>query len=591
LRFASPRSRFLAVRRRRTNLGGASQKFTTGLRKTQSNFYYRVCPVVKIRLPSAINVLLCKTFVEFLLRGMEIKKILIANRGEIALRIIRTCKEMGIKTVALCPKMGEESNFIETSLANEFCYLEMEGAQGYLDIKRILEIAKRTKVDAIHPGYGFLAENWLFAKLCEKRGIKFIGPPHGILKKSEDKIEAKKMARKIGIPILPMSDGSVNSLKDLRKWVLRIHPPFVLKSRRGGGGIGIRAINGEISIGEIFTTALGIRRQMSIAFSDSEFFLEKYLPEARHIEFQVISDGKSFLHLGERECTIQRRFQKLFEESPSPFLNEEKRQEMAYFSLKIAKELKYQNIGTFEFLVDENQNFYFMEVNPRLQVEHPITEARTGIDLVEQQIRISQGEKIKFSQEDITFNGWAMEARINSEDPQKNFQPAPGIIQKYIPPGGQEIFLHSFLHEGQEIYPYFDSLLAKVISWGKTREEAISTLKRALEELSIEGVPTTIPFFKALLESRDFLRGDFTTNFIEKSGILQELVPQPPIKKILRQKEKEIEEKEIAKIIFQAYQAIKGLGKPTLEREGPSNWVMAERLKMFYEDYNEKQNL
>lgn len=512
---------------------------------------------------------------------MLIKKILIANRGEIALRIIRTCKEMGIKTVTILPKKGEESNFIETSLADEFYYLEREGPQGYLDIKRILEIAKKARVDAIHPGYGFLAENWLFAKLCEKRGIKFIGPHFKILKKLEDKIEAKKIAKKVGIPILPMSDGSINSLRDLRKWILAIRPPFVLKSRKGGGGIGIRTINGEISFGEVFTIALGIRRQMSMAFSDSEFFLEKYLPEAKHIEFQIISDGKNFLHLGERECSIQRRFQKLLEESPSMFLSKEKREEMVKLAIKLLKELRYQGVGTVEFLVDYNlptiqdKNFYFLEVNPRIQVEHPITEARTGIDLVEQQIRISQGEKIKFSQDDVNFSGWAIEARILAEDPQKNFKPSPGKITKYIPPGGQGIFLHTFLHEGQEIEPYFDSLLAKLISLGKDREEAISKLKRALEEFQIEGVSTTIPFFKVLLENKDFLAGNFTTDFIEKSKILERVSPQVFIEKPL---EKEINEEEIAKIVYQIYKLLKE--KKEIEPQEVSNWQVAKRLKM-----------
>ena len=509
---------------------------------------------------------------------MSIRKILIANRGEIALRIIRTCKEMGIKTVALCPQSGEESNFIETSLADEFYYLEREGPQGYLDIKRILEIAKKALADSIHPGYGFLAEDWLFAKLCEKNGIKFIGPHFKILKKLEDKIEAKKVAKKIGIPILPMSDGSINSLRDLRKWILAIRPPFVLKARKGGGGIGIRAINGEISFGEVFTIALGIRRQMSMAFSDTEFFLEKYLPEAKHIEFQIISDGKNFLHLGERECTIQRRFQKLLEESPSMFLDEKKREETAKLAIKLLKELRYRGVGTVEFLVDKDKNFYFLEVNPRIQVEHPITEARTGIDLVEQQIRISQGEKIKFSQDDVNFSGWAIEARILAEDPQKKFQPTPGKITKYLPPGGQGIFLHTFLHESQEIEPYFDSLLAKLISFGKDREEAISKLKRALEEFQIEGVPTTIPFFKVLLENKDFLEGDFFTNFVEKSKILERVSPQP-IKEVL--KEKEIGEEEIAQIIYQIYKNLKKTEKIPEEKETPSSWAMAERLKMY----------
>jgi acetyl/propionyl-CoA carboxylase alpha subunit len=506
-----------------------------------------------------------------------IKKILIANRGEVALRIIRTCKEMGIKTVALCPEKGQESNFIETSLADEFYYLEREGAKGYLDIKRILEIAKKAKVNAIHPGYGFLAENWLFAKLCEKNKIKFIGPHYSILKKLEDKVETKKLARKIGIPILPMSEESINSLRDLKKWIFKIGPPFVLKARKGGGGIGIRAINGEISIGEIFTIALGIRRQMSMAFSDTEFFLEKYLPGARHIEIQILADGEKFLHLGERECSIQRRFQKILEESPSPFLDEKTREKIANCAIKLAKELDYNSIGTFEFLVDENKNFYLMEVNPRLQVEHPITEARTKIDLVEQQIRICQGEKIKFSQDDISFEGWAIEARICAEDPSQNFKPSPGKIERYLPPGGQGVFIHTFLHEGQEILPYFDSLLMKIIALGKDRKEAISRLKRAIDETIIEGVKTNIPFFKILLEDEDFLAGNFNTEFIERKRLLEK-IKEIPVSKPAPVEKREISEKEIAEIVFKIYQALKG---EKIEKEEISKWQMAERLKMF----------
>jgi acetyl/propionyl-CoA carboxylase alpha subunit len=506
-----------------------------------------------------------------------IKKILIANRGEVALRIIRTCKEMGIKTVALCPEKGQESNFIETSLADEFYYLEREGAKGYLDIKRILEIAKKAKVDAIHPGYGFLAENWLFAKLCEKNKIKFIGPHYSILKKLEDKVETKKLARKIGVPILPMSEESINSLRDLKKWIFKIGPPFVLKARKGGGGIGIRAINGEISIGEIFTIALGIRRQMSMAFSDTEFFLEKYLPRSRHIEIQILADGEKFLHLGERECSIQRRFQKILEESPSPFLDEKTREKMVNCAIKLAKELRYNSIGTFEFLVDENKNFYFMEVNPRLQVEHPVTEARTKIDLVEQQIRICQGEKIKFSQDDISFEGWAIEARICAEDPLQNFKPSTGKIERYLPPGGQGVFIHTFLHEGQEILPYFDSLLMKIIALGKDRKEAISRLKRAIEETIIDGVKTNIPFFKVLLKDEDFLAGNFDTEFIERKRLLEKIKEVPRPKPISIEK-KEISEKEIAEIVFKIYQVLKG---EKIEKEEISKWQIAERFKMF----------
>jgi len=508
---------------------------------------------------------------------MEIKKVLIANRGEVALRIIRTCKEMGIKTVALCPEKGQESNFIETSLADEFYYLEREGAKGYLDIKRILEIAKKAKVDAIHPGYGFLAENWLFAKLCDKNKIKFIGPHYSILKKLEDKLETKKLAKKIGIPTLPMSEDSINSLKDLRKWIMKIKPPFVLKARKGGGGIGIRSVNGEISIGEVFTLALGIRKQMSVAFSDTEFFLEKYLLNARHIEFQILADGEKFLHLGERECSIQRRFQKILEESPSPFLDEKTREKMVNCAIKFAKELKYTTVGTVEFLIDQDKNFYLLEVNPRLQVEHPITEVRTKIDLVEHQIRISQGEKINFSQEDVVFEGWAIEARICAEDPSQNLKPSTGKVEKYLPPGGQGIFIHTFLHEGQEILPYFDSLLMKLIAYGKERKEAISKLKRAIEETVIEGVSTNIPFFKILLEDEDFIAGNFTTEFIERKKLLEKIKGIQPSKPIFIPK-KELSEKEIAEIVFKIYQSLKREKETKAEI---SNWQLAERLKMF----------
>jgi len=508
-----------------------------------------------------------------------IKKILIANRGEIALRIIRTCKEMGIKTVALCPEKGQEANFLETSLADEFYYLEREGAKGYLDIKRILEIAKKAKVDAVHPGYGFLAENWLFAKLCEKQKIKFIGPHYSVLKKLEDKLESKKLVRKLKVPILPMSDSSIKSLKDLRKWVFKIGYPFVLKARRGGGGIGIRAVNGEISVGEIFVLALGIKRQMSSAFGDTEFFLEKYLPGAKHIEFQVVGDGKKFLHLFERECSLQRRFQKILEEAPSPTLDEKLREKMASEALKIVKELKYETVGTVEFLLDEKKNFYFLEINPRIQVEHPVTEAITGIDLVEQQIRISQGEKLKISQDDVFINGWAIEMRINAEDPFQNFKPSPGKVESFFAPGGQGIFIHTFLHEGQEILPYFDPLLVKLIGFGKDRKEAISKLKRALAEIRIEGIKTNIPLFQALVEEEEFLKGNYTTDFIEKSKILEKM-KVPPVVQPSFPKKPEFSEEVLAELVFQIYSQLRGKKE---KEETISPWQIVERLKFFEE--------
>jgi acetyl-CoA carboxylase biotin carboxylase subunit len=508
---------------------------------------------------------------------MKISKILIANRGEIALRIIRTCKEMGIKTVVLCPVSGEEHNFLETSQADEYFFLEEEGVKGYLNMNKIIEIAKKAKADAIHPGYGFLAENWKFAQLCEKNNIKFIGPQSNLLKKFEDKIEAKLIAKKVGIPTLPASDKPILNKKDLAMWANIIKPPFILKAQKGGGGMGIRIIENEINLGELFAISLAVQRQMATAFSEADFFLEKYLPKVRHIEFQILSDGTNTVHLGERECTIQRRFQKLLEEAPSSFIDSKTREEMGSWAVKLVNDLKYKGVATVEFLVDNQKNFYFMEVNPRIQVEHPITEAITGIDIVEQQIRIAEGELLCFKQDDVHFNGFAIEARINAEDPYKDFQPTPGIIEKYFPSGGQGIFLHSFLHHGQEIYPYFDSLLAKVVATGKTRDEAISKLKRATSEIIIHGVKTNIPFFELLLDNKDFLSGNFNTNFIEKSGIMNELIVSPSLKeKIERKLIKETKEEELADIVFQVYEKV----KKRKNNISTSNWLNSERLRM-----------
>jgi pyruvate carboxylase subunit A len=511
---------------------------------------------------------------------MEIKKILIANRGEIALRIIRTCQEMKIKTVALCPNPGQEHNFLETRLADEYYFLEREGCRGYLDKDRIIEIAKKAKVDAIHPGYGFLSENWKFARLCQKNKLRFIGPHFKVLRRLEDKIEAKKIARKVGIPILPSSTGPIRTKKDLIKWVKRIKPPFILKAQKGGGGIGMRVVDGRVDYSGLFVISSMIQRQMANSFAESDFFIEKHLSGARHIEVQILGDGRKVLHLGERECSIQRRFQKLFEEAPSPFLDDKEKDVLRNLAIKFARKLRYRGAGTVEFLVDRDKNFYFMEANPRLQVEHAVTEAVTGIDIVEQQIKIAQGQEIPFLQHEIKFNDYAVEARINSEDPHQNFQPSPGTIDKYIPPGGQNIFVHTFIHEGQEIYPYFDSLLAKVIAIGKTRDEALSKLKRALEEMDIKGVPTTIPFFKLLLEDKDFLAGKFTTNFIEKSGILKKLSPKP-ITKYGAAKKEGVSRQELAEMIFKIYQQLEKEEPSSQKNNKSSDWLLPERLKMF----------
>jgi len=359
----------------------------------------------------------------------------------------------------------------------------------------------------------------------------------------------------------------------------------VLKAQRGGGGIGIRIINGEISFGDLVTISLGVQRQMATAFSDIDFFLEKYLPEVKHVEFQIIGDGRNVVHLGERECSVQRRFQKLLEEAPSAFLDADLRNKMGAWAVKIGRELHYQGAATVEFLVDKEKNLYFMEVNPRIQVEHPVTEAITGVDIVEQQIRVAQGQNIGFSQEDVYFNGWAIEARVNAEDPQKGFQPSPGRVVKYIPPGGQGVFVHSFLQEGQEIYPYFDSLLAKVIATGKTRKEAIGKLKRALGETVIDGVATTIPFFKMLLEKEEFVSGDYYTNFIEKSGIVKELSLKPYLqKKCSSDLIAKLEEKEVAEIVFNIYQGLSKHGGQELSDRSVSKWAFAERMRMLEDE-------
>jgi len=512
---------------------------------------------------------------------MKIKKILIANRGEIALRIIRTCKEMGIKTVALCPMSGQEDNFLETQMADEYYCLEREGSLGYLDKQRLIEIAKKSGADAIHPGYGFLAENWKFAFLCLKNKIKFIGPNHNVLRRFEDKVEAKRFAKRLGVPTLPASEHPIKTKKDLFNSAEKIKPPFIFKAQRGGGGMGIRVIEDDITSRDLLAISLGIQKQMASGFADLDFFLEKYLPEARHIEFQILGDGKKVVHLGERDCTIQRRFQKLLEEAPSSFINEHQREEMGRWAVRICQEIKYQGAATVEFLVDNDRNFYFMEVNPRIQVEHPVTEAITGIDIVEQQIRIARGEQLLFSQKDIKFNGWAIEARINAEDPQKNFRPNPGTITRYVPSGGQGVFLHSFLHEGQEIYPFFDSLLGKVIACGKNRNDAINKLKRALDEIIIEGVATTIPFFQLLLRNKEFLKGNFNTNFIEKSEILREMMCNPEIHKQFEMKLlHELKEEEVVDIVFQIYKNLRKEENKKSKKGTESNWTISNRLKM-----------
>jgi len=504
------------------------------------------------------------------------KKILIANRGEIAIRIIRTCKEMGIKTVALCPKKGEEKNFWETELADEIGYLEEEGVYGYLNQRKILKIAKFFQVDAIHPGYGFLSENADFAKLCEENQIKFIGPRWQTLKLLGDKIEAKRIARQCGLPVLPSVEREVRTEKELKKAIKELKLPVALKAVDGGGGMGIEIITKENLhfLKEIFEK---LKRISQSAFASERIFIEKYLQSPRHIEFQTIGDGKNFFHLFERECSIQRRHQKLIEEAPSPLLDDKTRKNMGKLASRLIKYLRYEGLATVEFLVDQNKNFYFIEVNPRLQVEHPVTEAILDLDLVKEQILISSGEKISFKKDDIQIRGHAIEFRINAEDPFDNFKPSTGKIARFQIPSGKGIEIHTFCRQGQEIFPYFDSLLLKLVVFGKTRKETLKRAKRAFEEIEIEGVKTLIPFFKEILKNENFWEGKINTDFIKKEKIIDLLKERTKLEEKMRKNKKSetffLEEKEIAFLLASFFQGEKK------EEEKKNGWKNFWRLK------------
>ncbi len=510
---------------------------------------------------------------------MEIKKILIANRGEVALRVIRTCKEMGIKTVALCPVKGQEDDFLETQIADEFYYLEKEGVFGYLDQRKIIDIAKKSGVDAIHPGYGFLAENGDFSDLCKANGLKFIGPSGDTIRSLGDKIEAKRIAKKCGLPILTGTSTAISDIKECEKMVREIGLPCLLKAVDGGGGIGMEIIdrNNVAQLAAIFEK---LRRVAQSAFGSGRIFIEEFLISPRHIEFQILGDGKgNVVHLNERECSIQRRHQKLIEEAPSPYVDVWLRAKMGNAAAKLAQYLKYEGAGTVEFLVDQKKRFYFSEVNPRLQVEHTITEAVTGIDIVEQQIKIARGERLSLRQWDIRVSGCAMEFRICAENVFENFKPQSGTISRYLVPGGRGVEVHSFCQPGQKIYPYFDSMIAKLVISGKNREEILKKANWALDEYIIEGIHTNIPFHKAMLERPNFIDAKLSTTFIEKEKILERMKEKyVPAQKKKKMKKEVIHCEELAHILAHMY----GVACKNGEAMGAvSKWKMAQRLKLF----------
>lgn len=440
-------------------------------------------------------------------------KILVANRGEIALRIIRACQELGIRTVAVYSEADQIS--LPVFLADEkVCIGPPPSRQSYLNMEKIIQAALRTKAEAIHPGYGYLAENSQFANLCLQNGLNFIGPTPENLQLSGDKIVAKKVMEEAGIPVIPWSKKLIHSLAEALHFGQVLGYPIMIKATAGGGGRGIRIGHNEDELRGEFPIA---KSEAQAAFGNDGLYIEKYIPAARHIEFQILGDQRGkIINLGERECTIQRRYQKLIEESPSPRLTPALREKMGQAAVAAAQAAKYFNAGTVEFLLDEDDNFYFLEINARLQVEHPVTEMTTGIDLVKEQIRLAAGQNLPQEYEDLKPRGWAMECRLNAEDPEKNFRPCPGVISEYHPPGGFGVRIDTHIYPGYELPIYYDSLIGKLITYDLTRPGAISIMRRALREIRIKPLQTTIPLYLRIMDDFFFQEGIFSTGFIKR---------------------------------------------------------------------------
>ena len=438
------------------------------------------------------------------------KKILIANRGEIALRIIRTCREMGIKTVAVYSTADKDS--LHVKFADEaVCIGGPKGQESYLNIPHVMAACEITNADAVHPGYGFLAENAKFAQICADHGIKFIGPTPDMINSMGDKITAKDTMIKAGVPVVPGGDGLLENVAAAKKLAKEIGYPVIIKATAGGGGKGMRVVWNEGEIEKAYDTA---KMEAGASFKNDGLYMEKFVEEPRHIEIQVAGDQYgNVCHLSERDCSIQRRHQKLVEESPSPFMTAELRQRMGEAAIKAASAINYESVGTVEFLVDKNRNFYFMEMNTRIQVEHCVTEEVVSYDLIKEQIKIAAGEKISGKNYEPQLH--AIECRINAEDPYNDFRPSPGKITVLHTPGGHGVRVDSHVYAGYVIPPYYDSMIGKLITVAQTREEAINTMYRALSEYVIEGVHTTIPFHLQLMQNEDFRKGNFTTKFLE----------------------------------------------------------------------------
>ncbi len=438
-------------------------------------------------------------------------KILIANRGEIALRIIRSCKELGIKTVAVHSDVDSEA--LHVKLADEsICIGPANPTESYLNITSLMSAAEVTDADAIHPGYGFLAENSAFREVCDTCGIKFIGPDAENIRLMGNKVKAREIMKEAGVPVLPGSEGGVRDEKQAVEIARELGFPVIVKASAGGGGKGMKIVHNPTGLGNAFLTA---KAEAKAAFGDDEVYIEKFIERPRHVEIQIMADRYgNVIHLGERECSIQRRHQKLFEEAPCPVMTPELRKRMGDAAIKAARTVDYTNVGTVEFLLD-GEDFYFMEMNTRVQVEHPVTEMITGVDIVKEQILCAAGERLRYSQDDIVLRGHAMECRVNAEDPE-TFLPSPGRITYYHVPGGLGVRVDSAIYAQYEVLPYYDSLLGKVIVHAEKRQEGIARMNRSLDEYIIEGVRTTIPFFKKILRDPDFVSGDIDTNFLER---------------------------------------------------------------------------
>ena len=440
-------------------------------------------------------------------------KILIANRGEVALRIIRACKELGIRTVAVYSEA--DINSLHVRFADEaICIGSAASSSSYLNIPSIISAAEITDVEAIHPGYGFLAEDAHFAEICDSCKIKFIGPTPENMRLMGDKMAAKDTARKAGVPVVPGSKAIVKTKEDALRIAKETKYPVIIKAAAGGGGKGMRVCHNDVRLISAMLTA---QREAEAAFGNPDVYIERYVEKPRHVEIQILGDTHGhIIHLGERDCTIQRRHQKLIEESPSPILDSKLRKKLSEAAIKCAKAINYVNAGTIEFLVDLSGNFYFMEMNTRIQVEHPVTEAVTGIDLVKEQIRIASGEKLSYKQDDIRFNGCAIECRINAEDPDNDFMPSPGKIMMLDLPGGRGVRIDTHVYQGYSIPPYYDSMIAKLIVHGKDRNEAITICRRALDEFIVDPIKTTIPFHKKVMHNPLFIKGKYSTDFIDR---------------------------------------------------------------------------